>query len=221
MPLVDVTRRALTIVAMVGLAVSTTGAKRPAPDKAAPVITHAAPGACPAAVGGVLPPCAIEAVIVDASGVFAPTLLVRLHGVQAYDRVPMRLVAGQKDTYSAVVPPGLAAAGVVEYLIEAFDVQGNGPARVGEEAAPLLLARAKVPTVTPPPPPPPPTLPPPTPAPEDNTGLIVGVAVGIGASVLVGAGFAVAVYALRPAAPSKVALTVTAPAPIAGALGAP
>lgn len=219
MPLVDVTRRALTIVAMVGLAVSTTGAKRPAPDKAAPVITHAAPGACPAAVGGVLPPCAIEAVIVDASGVFAPTLLVRLHGVQAYDRVPMRLVAGQKDTYSAVVPPGLAAAGVVEYLIEAFDVQGNGPARLGEEAAPLLLARAKVPTVTPPPPPP--TLPPPTPAPEDNTGLIVGVAVGIGAAVLVGAGFAVAVYALRPAAPSKVALTVTAPAPIAGALGAP
>jgi hypothetical protein len=36
--------------------------------------------------------------------------------------------------------------------------------------------------------------------------------------VLVGAGVAIAVYALRPAAPSEVTLSVSAPSPIAATL---
>jgi len=217
-----VVHRVMGLALLAGVVV-TTGAAKKATDRTPPVITHSPPGTCPAPAGGVPVPCVVEAVIVDESGVFDPTLLVRLHGTQAYDRVPMRTVEGTTDTFSATVPPNLAAAGVVEYLVEAFDRLGNGPARVGDEAAPLLLAPAKVaPTPVDPPPPPPP--PPPGqgpgtgPAAEDNTGLIIGVVAGVGAAVLVGAGVAVAVYALRPAAPTEVTLSVSAPSPLAGAL---
>jgi hypothetical protein len=217
-----VVQRGMGLALLAAIVVTATGAKTPA-DRIPPVITHTPPGTCPAPVDGTAVPCVIEAVIVDESGVFDPTLLVRLHGTKAYDRVPMRAVAGKEDTFSAVVPPNLAAAGVVEYLVEAFDVQGNGPARLGDEAAPLLLAPAKVVTTTvdPPPPPPPADRPDPGPTAEDNTRLIVGVMAGVGAAVLVGAGVAVAIYALRPPAPTEVTLTVSAPSPIAGARGAP
>lgn len=214
-----VVQRGMGLALLAAVVVTATGAKKPA-DRLPPVITHTPPGTCPAPVAGAAVPCVIEAVIIDESGVFDPTLLVRLHGTKAYDRVPMRAVAGKKDAFSAVVPPNLAVAGVVEYFVEAFDVQGNGPARVGDEAAPLLLAPAKV--VTPPvdPPPPPADGPDPGPVAEDNTGLVVGVVAGVGAAVLVGAGVAVAIYALRPPAPTEVTLTVSAPSPIAGARGA-
>jgi hypothetical protein len=217
-----VVHRVMGIGLLVALVVTTTGARKAA-DRIPPVITHTPPGSCPAPQAGAPVPCVVEAVIVDESGVFDPTLLVRLQGTRAYDRVPMRAVAGQKDTFSAIVPANLAAAGVVEYLVEAFDVQGNGPARVGDEAAPLLLAPAKV-VAAPVDPPPPPPSPGPTPAPpatEDNTGLIVGVVAGVGAAVLVGAGVAVAIYALRPPAPTEVTLTVSAPSPIATGLVGP
>lgn len=209
----------LTGLVLLGAVVMTTTAAKKAPDRTPPVITHTPPGTCPAPVAGAPLPCVVEAVIVDESGVFDPTLLVRLHGTQAYDRVPMRVVEGAKDTFSATVPPNLASAGVVEYLVEAFDRQGNGPARVGDEAAPLLLAPAKVVT-TPvdPPPPPGPGITPPAPVPEDNTGLVIGIVAGVGAAVLVGAGVAVAVYALRPPAPTEVTLSVSAPSPIAAGL---
>lgn len=208
-------------LALLGAVVITTSAARKPADQAPPAITHTPPGTCPAPAAGAPVPCVVEAVIVDDSGVFDPTLLVRLHGTQAYDRVPMRAVDGKTDTFSAAVPANLAAAGVIEYLVEAFDRLGNGPARVGDEAAPLLLAPAKVATTTIEPSPP---QPPPSPGPgagpvaEDNTGLIIGVAAGVGAAVLVGAGIAVAVYALRPAAPTEVTLSVSAPSPLPGAL---
>jgi hypothetical protein len=219
-----VVQRVMGLALLGAVVVTTTAAKKPA-DRTPPVITHTPPGTCPAPAGGTPVPCVVEAVIVDDSGVFDPTLLVRLHGTQAYDRVPMRAVEGKKDTFSATVPPNLAAAGVVEYLVEAFDRLGNGPARVGDEAAPLLLAPAKVVTTTTPVDPPPPPPPPPpgqgpgvAPVAEDNTGLIIGVAAGVGAAVLVGAGVAIAVYALRPAAPSEVTLSVSAPSPSAATL---
>jgi hypothetical protein len=217
-----VVHRVLGLALLAGVVATTTAAKK-VTDRTPPVITHSPAGTCPVPAGGVPVPCVVEAVIIDPSGVFDPTLLVRLHGTRSYDRVPMRVVEGTTDTFSATVPPNLAAAGVVEYLIEAFDRLGNGPARVGDEAAPLLLAPAKVlPPIDAPPPPPPP--PPPGqglatgPVAEDNTGLIVGVVAGVGAAVLVGAGVAIAVYALRPAAPSEVTLGVSAPSPLAGAL---
>jgi hypothetical protein len=215
-----VVHRVLGLALLASVVATTTAAKK-VTDRTPPVITHSPAGTCPAPAVGVPVPCVVEAVIVDPSGVFDPTLLVRLHGTRSYDRVPMRVVAGTTDTFSATVPPNLAAAGVVEYLIEAFDRLGNGPARVGDEAAPLLLAPAKAsPPIDAPPPP---SLPPPGPGlatgpvAEDNTGLIVGVVAGVGAAVLVGAGVAIAVYALRPAAPSEVTLGVSAPSPLAGA----
>lgn len=218
-----VVHRVLGLALLAGVVVTTTAAKK-VTDRTPPVITHSPPGTCPAPAGGVPVPCVVEAVIVDQSGVFDPTLLVRLHGTRSYDRVPMRVVEGTKDAFSATVPPNLVAAGVVEYLVEAFDRLGNGPARVGDEAAPLLLAPAKVSVPVEPLPPPLPPSPPPGqglatgPVAEDNTGLIIGVVAGVGAAVLVGAGVVVAVYALRPAAPSEVTLGVSAPSPLAGAL---
>jgi hypothetical protein len=186
------------------LCVMVAGASLPtrAADASPPTISHAPPASCPLSVAGVAPmPCLIEATIVDDSGVFDPTLLVRLRGVQAYDRVPMKPIADRPNVYGATVPAALLAAGGVEYLIEAFDVQGNGPARAGEERAPLLLI---------------PTAPAPAPAPVDtNTGLVLGVAVGVGVAVLIGVGVGVAVYALRPPALDQVSVIVSAPSPVA------
>jgi hypothetical protein len=191
-------------------------------DTAAPVIQHTPVEGCPAAVvGAPPPPCPVEAVITDDSGVFDPTLLVRLHGTTSFDRVPMTLVPDKPDTYVALVPPALATAGVVDYLIEAFDIQGNGPARVGSENAPLQLRPTMVtspptpPPTTTPPPPTTPTTTPTTPGPDDgdNTGLIVGIAAGVGAAVVVGAGIAVAVYALRAPAISTITVKTEAPSP--------
>lgn len=181
-----------------------------AADAAPPTITHTPPGMCPpsSVVGASPPPCVIEATIVDDSGVFDPTLLVRLRGVQAFDRVPMKPVAGRADIFSATVPAALVTAGGVEYLIEAFDLQGNGPARAGDEHAPLVLLAPAVAQVP---------VPPPV---EDNTGVIIGVAVGVAAAVVVGVGVGFAVYALRPPALDQVTVTVTAPSPIGAALGA-
>ena len=188
------------------LCVMVAGASLPtrAADASPPTISHAPPASCLLSVAGVAPmPCLIEATIVDDSGVFDPTLLVRLRGVQAYDRVPMKPIADRPNVYGATVPAALLAAGGVEYLIEAFDVQGNGPARAGEEQAPLLL----IPTVI---------APVPLPAPVDSsTGLVLGVAVGVGVAVLIGVGVGVAVYALRPPALDQVSVIVSAPSPVA------
>ncbi len=196
-----------------GLSLGSSSAR--AADTAAPTIEHTSPGSCPGAVvGAPPPPCAIEAVIADQSGVFDPTLLVRLHGTSSYDRVPMTPVAGKVDTYQALVPPALANAGVVEYLIEAFDVQGNGPARAGSENAPLQLQPVAVIT-----PAPKETTPPTTPADDgDTTALVLGVVAGGGAALVVGAGIAVAVYALRPPGISTVTVKVEGPSPLSAAV---
>lgn len=181
-------------------------------DTTPPTITHTPPGACPAPVAPATDAaCEIEAVIVDDSGVFDPTLLFRLKGGAAYDRAAMRPKDGAKDSYVGVVPAAVAAAGDVEYLIEAFDVEGNGPARAGTEAGPLVLVKAApaVVVVTPPPVVTPPIE-------DDNTGVIVGV-VAASAVVVVAAavGIGVAVYALRPPAKDVVAVNVDAGSPFA------
>jgi hypothetical protein len=198
-----------SVVVVVGAAAPAQAAKgKKAVDTAAPTITHTPPLACPKPVPPATDvPCAVEAVIVDDSGVFDPTLLFRLQGSAAYDRAPMKPREGAADTYVGVVPAAVAAAGDVEYLIEAFDVEGNGPARAGTEAAPLVLAKA-APVVV--------VVPPPPPVEEDNTGLVVGV-VAVSAVVVVAAavGVGVAVYALRPPAIDAVTVSVEAPTPFA------
>lgn len=196
-----------TLLILTTLALSPTSLAASVTDNTAPVITHAPPLSCPGVGASVSPPCVVEAVIVDASGVFDPTLLVRLRGVSAYERVPMKAVDDKVDTFGATVPAAMAFAGDVEYLIEAFDLQGNGPARAGDEAAPLVLTKAIAaapvmasvePAVV-----------------EEDNGLFVGLAVAVGlvVVVVVGAGAAVAVYALRSPAVDDVTVSVSGPRP--------
>ena len=208
-------RRDVVITLLVSAALSlspTAQAARAVVDNDAPVMTHV-PTPCPAAVDGIVAPCVVEATIVDVSGVFDPTLLVRLRGVSAYERVAMKPVAGRADVYSATVPPAIAAAGDVEYLIEAFDVQGNGPARAGEEAAPLVLLKA------------PPVASAASAAPivvgseeaDDEGSLVLGVVIGASvlALVVAGAVVGVALYASRPAGVDDVRVSVSGPRPFA------
>lgn len=166
-------------------------------------------------------PLLVRASIVDDSPLFEPTLLVRLVGTIGFVRVP--LVIGGDDLFAAEVPAALLA-GDVEYFIEAFDENGNGPSRVGKETAPMVIKRdvsvtnvaavgtgtgtdttTTVTTVA-------------TSAEDDGAGLVVAGAV-IGTVALLGAaaGIAYAVYTLRPPAPDTVRLNVSGPAPIAGA----
>ncbi|HEY1099942.1 MAG TPA: hypothetical protein VGF99_13490, partial [Myxococcota bacterium] len=195
----------VTTALLVGAVLSSSpaaAAKRATPKTAVesdpPVIVHDAP-VCAPPVEGVLPPCIVAATITDESGVFDPTLLVRLRGVSAYDRVAMKPVVGEPDRYAAAIPSAIAAAGDVEYLIEAFDEQGNGPARAGTENAPLLVVKpVAAPVVAP--------VVEPPPVEDDGNALFVGGAIGVGvlAVVVVGAAAAYAVYALRPAAVDEV-----------------
>ena len=209
--------RPLVCVCVLAVVTSPVHAAKGAADTAAPTITHEPPGTCPTAptdpttTATTAPaPCRIEAGIVDDTGVFDPTLLFRLKGTAAFDRVAMKPVADTAGRYEAVVPSSVAAAGDVEYLIEAFDVEGNGPARAGTEAGPLLLVRAVAPLVVVPPPVAPP--------PDDSTGLVIGVVAGVAAAVVIGLGVGVAVYALRPPAVDVIAVNVEGPAPFVTAV---
>jgi hypothetical protein len=173
-----------------------------APDTSAPVIEHA-----PLVRHDGAGPVVVTARIVDASVIFQPTLLVRRVGGGAFVRVPLVKVDG--DIFAADVPPALLA-GDVEYFLEAFDEEGNGPAQVGDEAVPLTLKRD---LPAPPPPPPPPVVQ------EDSGGGFVlgGVVVGTLAVIGAAVGIALTVYALRPPAPEVVRIAVTGPTPIEGA----
>jgi hypothetical protein len=205
---------------------SAEAARRKVPvDTAPPRIEHTPPAACPLDA-----PCLIEAQITDDSGVFDPTLLFRAAGATTFERAPMQAVVGTPSLYRAVLPAALLVAGDVEYLVEAFDVQGNGPARAGSDDAPLRIVRPVPVVATPPDPPPdPPRTTTPAPAPtttntEDSmdTGLVVGlIAGGVAAAVLVGGGIAWALVAARPpVGPEVVTVSVTAPSPLPAALRA-
>jgi hypothetical protein len=167
-------------------------------------------------------PLIVEARIVDSeSEVFEPALLVRLAGTETFQRVLMKQKPEAPELWLAEVPTPLLV-GDLEYLVEAFDEHGNGPARIGDEAAPLRVER----DVPLPPPligptqaePPPPTGTGP-PIEEGPSALVIGAGVAVGAIVLAGAavGVAFALYALQPPAPEFVNVVVSAPTPVAGA----
>lgn len=124
----------------------------------------------------------IRAQIADPSGVFEPTLFYRSAGSREYLRATLVQTSGD---YVATIPAA-AVVGEIEYFVEAFDEQGNGPARAGSPAKPLVvkvMSAAVAPTPpgpkngtgTPPPPDPGTTTPPPDtttstePAPGDGT----------------------------------------------------
>jgi hypothetical protein len=206
-------------------------------DTTAPVIDHTPPHSCEPEE-----PCVIEAQITDDSGVFDPALLFRSAGASTFERAPMVAVAGAPTTFRATLPPGLLAAGPVEYLVEAFDIHGNGPARAGSDAAPLRVVRSVPPATTPSSPtstlPSPPADTASTPAPTTTApsgsdapdaaadaerpsdgGLVVGlIAGGSALALLVAGGIIVALAWQQPATADVVTVTLAAPTPASSSL---
>jgi hypothetical protein len=102
-----------------------------AADTKPPQITHAR--VTKAALGKSI---TIRARIEDESAVFAPSVLVRPRGKKEFDSIDMKRVG---EGYEATIPAEQVTADL-EYVIEAFDEHGNGPAREGSPESPLLIS---------------------------------------------------------------------------------
>lgn len=118
--------RALFVVLAIGSA-----AAKPV-DTDPPVILHKAPGSVPRGVA-----LDIVADIRDPAGVFGPTLYFRRVGTGNFSTSSMTEVGGK---YIATIPASAVSVDI-EYFIESFDNEGNGPARMGTPEKPL---RARV-----------------------------------------------------------------------------
>jgi hypothetical protein len=150
-------------------------------------------------------PVVIRARFEDRSEIFAPSVYYRQHGKAEYRTIEMKKGA---EGWEAVIPAEVVTR-ALEYFIEVFDSEGNGPAREGtpEKPIPIAVYEDKRPPTPPigtdplppppaPPPPPPPDLgitnPPPPPHEDDGiadkwwfwTGIGVAVTGGIVAAVL-------------------------------------
>lgn len=115
-----------------------------AADDAPPVIKHtpvlkAEPGSA----------VDITAQITDPGGVALPRLYFRPAGRAEYSSVSM--VAGDKGRYVGTLPAMVVTDTGVEYYLEAFDAQGNGPTHHGTPQAPHRITVVKR-TAAPPPP---------------------------------------------------------------------
>jgi len=119
-----------------------------AADTTPPKIIHTAPATAPS--GAALK---IVADIIDESGVFEPKLHFRAAGSTKYLTASMIPVAGSR--FEATIPESVMA-GDVEYFIEAYDTNGNGPSRFASEQAPqrvkVVAAPEPIKLVAPPPP---------------------------------------------------------------------
>lgn len=90
-------------------------------------------------------PLVVECDIADPSGVFDPLVYWRPEGSKEFSRSSLKRTSGTHYRAEIVLPPNVKA---VEYLLEAYDENGNGPARVGTQALPLK-ASLEPPTATP------------------------------------------------------------------------
>ena len=107
-----------------------------AKDKTPPKISHTA-STQPAKFGE---PFVITAQITDdMSDIFEPALYYRTVGAKQFVVVAMVKKGG--STFSATIP-GAAMKFDVEYFMEAFDAQGNGPSHFASQASPQWLAVA-------------------------------------------------------------------------------
>ncbi len=120
--------RAPSWLTLVGVSLAVMGAG--APDKKPPAITHVRVESAPHGA-----PIAIRAKIEDASAVFAPTLMFRIRGTTEFDAIELKKKGAE---YEAAIPAEQVTADL-EYFIEAFDEQGNGPARVGSPEKPNVV----------------------------------------------------------------------------------
>lgn len=111
------------------------------PDNEPPEITHQPVAHAPRESDLI-----VKAVITDATGVFAPTVSYRNAGSNdRWSVVEMKPVEGEADTFAGAIA-GSQIQGDIEYFIEAYDTNGNGPARVGSAESPLkVIATDKLP----------------------------------------------------------------------------
>lgn len=78
----------------------------------------------------------VEVIIEDRSGVFQPTLFHRLAGAATYLSTALQKVAANRFAGTISAENGSA----VEYYLEAFDAEGNGPSRHGTPSLPHRVA---------------------------------------------------------------------------------
>ena len=79
---------------------------------------------------------AINARLTDPDGIFDPAVLFRVKGASRYQRLPMAELA--ENEFQAIIP-GRLVTDSLEYYIEVYDQEGNGPARFGEEDFPIEI----------------------------------------------------------------------------------
>lgn len=84
----------------------------------------------------------VRATIKDPAGIFDPSLIYRLDAKGEFQRMAMLAVPGEADTYVATIPAVVLGekAAKVEYFIEAYDNEGNGPTTFGSEEEPVTLS---------------------------------------------------------------------------------
>ncbi len=85
-------------------------------------------------------PLTIAVHAADPNGVYGPVLYVRKKGLSGGDYVPIRMVASKivPGDYAVDVPAALTRdVDGIDYYIEAWDMAGNGPSRVGSADQPL------------------------------------------------------------------------------------
>ena len=106
-----------------------------AQDNEPPKLTHESIGEAP-----LYEPIRFDVVIEDVSGVFAPSIYYRYAGQVDYRVIEL---AKEKAKYTAQIS-GSEVTGDIEYFIEAFDEQGNGPSRLGSPNQPFRIAVGKM-----------------------------------------------------------------------------
>ena len=150
----------------------------------------------------------LRVTIDDESGVFDPAIVYRNRGEEEFQRIP--LTAESPTEFTATIPKS-ATKTDLEYFVEAYDTEGNGPARFGNDRRPVIVvAMARETKVEAPKDAPAPAVT--EESPPNYTGLFIGV--GVGAVVIVTASAAAVYYLTRADLPERVTLTVGAPIPV-------
>lgn len=100
-------------------------------DTKPPVVTHVRVSKAPKSKALV-----IRARFEDESEIFAPSVYLRAKGGAEFEALPMKRVENGYETTISAEKMGAD----LEYFIEAFDEQGNGPAREGSPESPLSIS---------------------------------------------------------------------------------
>lgn len=82
-------------------------------------------------------PLIIDCQIVDESAIFEPTLYWRVKGDPSFATARLEPAEGRTFRASVITPQGAAE---IEYFLEAYDAEGNGPARFGAPTLFLTIA---------------------------------------------------------------------------------